>query len=113
MAQSVMARSPLGVNFFWEKGHQPDLDWDKWISTVKLTIMVKENIKIEKLLQPKPGIEDLDYPAQPHYEPPQPDKTTAEKRQREQRNQKRRTDWQNDCKSDRRKRTNGGQYPMG
>ena len=63
MAQSVMARSPLGVNFFWEKGHQPDLDWDKWISTVKLTIMVKENIQIEKLLQPKPGIEDLDYPA--------------------------------------------------
>ena len=77
-----MAISPLGVNFFWEKGHQPDLDWDKWISTVKLTIMAKENIQIEKLLQPKPGIEDLDYP----------------KRQREQRNQKRRTDWQNDFK---------------
>ena len=60
MAQSVTARSPLGVNFFWEKGHQPDLDWDEWIAIVKLTIMVKENIQIEKLLQPKPEIEDLD-----------------------------------------------------
>ena len=34
--------------------------------------MVKDNIQVEKLLQPKPESEDLDYPAQPHYEPPQP-----------------------------------------
>ena len=99
MAQSVMARSPLGVNFFWDKGHQPELDWDKWISTVKLAIMVKDNIQVEKLLQPKPEIEDLDYPAQPPYEPAQADETTAERRQREQRNQKGRTDWQNGCKA--------------
>ena len=79
MAQSAMARSPLGVNFFWDKGHQPELDWDKWLSTVKLTIMVKDNIPVEKLLQPKPESEELDYPAQPDYEPPQPDETTAKK----------------------------------
>ena len=90
MAQSAMARSPLGVNFYWDNGHQPELEWDKWLSTVKLAIMVKDNIQVEKLLQPKPESEDLDYPAQPHYEPPQPDETTAERRQREQRNQKRR-----------------------
>ena len=82
-----MARSPLGVNFFWDKGHQPELDWDKWLPTVKLAIMVKNNIQVEKLLQPKPESEDLDYPAQPHYEPPQPNATTAKKRQREQCNQ--------------------------
>ena len=93
-----MARSPLGVHFFWDKGHQPEPDWDKWLSTVKLTIMVKHNIQVEKLLQPKLASEDLDYPAQPHCEPPQPDETTTEGRQREQRNQKRRTDWQNECK---------------
>ena len=80
MAQSAMARSPLGVNFFWDKGHQPELDWDKWLSTVKLAIMVKDNIQVEKLLQPNLGSEDLDYPAKPHYEPPQSDETTAEKR---------------------------------
>ena len=71
---------------------------NKWLSTVKLAIMVKDNIQVEKLLQPKLANEDLDYPAQPHCEPQQPDETTAEKRQREQRNQKRRTDWQNECK---------------
>ena len=49
-----MARSPLGVNFYWDKGHQPELDWDKWLSTVKLAIMVKDNIQVEKILQPNP-----------------------------------------------------------
>ena len=98
MAQSTMARSPLGVNFFWEKGHQPEIEWEKWLATVKLAIMVKENIQVDKLLQPRPESEDLDYPTEPHYEPALPDETTAERRQREQRNVKRRTDWQNSCK---------------
>ena len=60
--------------------------------------MVKDNNQVEKLLKTKPASEDLDYPAQPHYEPPQPDDTTAERRQREQRNQKRGTDWKNESK---------------
>ena len=38
MAQSTMARSPLGVHFFWDKSHQPELDWEKWLVTVKLAI---------------------------------------------------------------------------
>ena len=94
MAQSAMAQSTFGVHFFWDKGPQPELDWNKWLSTV-LAIMVKDNIQVEKLLQLKPASKDLDYPAQPHYEPPKPDETTAEIRQR---NQKRRTDRQNECK---------------
>ena len=53
MAQSTMARSPLGVNFFWDIGHQPEIEWEKWLATVKLAIMVKENIQVDKLLQPK------------------------------------------------------------
>ena len=53
MAQSAMARFPLGANFYWDIGHQPELDWDKWLSTVKLAIMVKDNIQVEKLLQQK------------------------------------------------------------
>ena len=79
MAQSAMARSPLGANFYWDIGHQPELDWDKCLSTVKLAIMVKDNIQIEKLLQPKPESKDLDYSAQPHYESPQTDEQTRKK----------------------------------
>ena len=86
MAQSAMARCP-------------EIDWERCLSTVKLAIMVKDNIQVEKLVQPKPEREDLDYAAQPHYEPPQSDEKTAEKRQREQRNRKRGTDWQNGCKT--------------
>ena len=53
---------------------------------------------MDKLLQPKPEKEELDYPTEPHYEPILPDETTAERRQREQRNVKTRTDWKNTCK---------------
>ena len=98
MAQPTMARSPLGVNFFWDKGHQHEIEWEKWLATVKLAIMVKENIQVDKLLQPRPENEELDYPTEPHFEPALSDETTAERRRREQRNVKRRTDWQNTCK---------------
>ena len=59
---------------------------EKWITTTKLAISAKENIQVEKLLRPKPTTEELDYPKEPIYEPAHPDETTAEKRQREQRN---------------------------
>ena len=98
MAQSGMARSPLGVRFFWHKSDQPELDREKWLATVKLAIMVKEIIKVDKLLQSKPENEELDYPTEPHYEPALPDEKTAEREQSEQRNVRRRTDWQNTCK---------------
>ena len=103
MAQSTMARSPLGVHFFWDKGHQPELHWDKWLSTVKLAIMVKDKIQVEKMLQPKPKSEDSDYQTQPLYEPALSEKTTAEKWQRKQRNLKRITDWQNASKENEKK----------
>ena len=60
--------------------------------------MVKDNIQVDKLLQPIPESEDLDYPTEPHYDPALSDETTAEKRQRQQRNVKRRADWQNSFK---------------
>ena len=98
MAQSKSTRSPIGVALFWEKGAQPTTTWEKWITTTtKLAISVKENIQVEKLLRPKPTAEELDYPKEPIYEPALPDETTAEKRQREQRNFKRKVDWKNQC----------------
>ena len=62
MAQSTMACSPLGVSFIWDKGYRPEIDWEKWPATVKLVIMLKYYIQVIKLLQPKQGSEDLDYP---------------------------------------------------
>ena len=84
MAQSTMARSPLGENFFLDKNHQLELDWENWLATVKLAIMVKDNIQVDKLFQPRPENDELDYPTEPHYEPALSDETTAERRQREQ-----------------------------
>ena len=100
MAQSVLSRSPIGVALFWEKAAQPTTTWEKWITTTKLAISAKENIQVEKLLRPKPTIvEELYYPQEPIYEPALPDETTAEKRQREQRNIKRKVDWKNQCQA--------------
>ena len=65
--------------------------------------MVKDKIQVEKLLLPKPGREVLDYPAQQHYEPPQSDETTAKKRQREQRNQKKEPTGKTNARQPRRK----------
>ena len=95
MAQSVLSRSPIGVALFWEKGAQPTTTWEKWITTTKQAISAKENIQVEKLLRPRPTVEELDYPQEPIYEPALPIETTAEKRQREQRNIKRKVEWKN------------------
>ena len=97
MAQSALTRSPIGVTLFWEKGAQPTTTWKKWITTTKLAISAKENIQVEILLRPKPTAEELDYPKEPIYQPKLPEETTAEKRQREQRNIKRKVDWKNQC----------------
>ena len=71
----------------------------KWITTTKLASSAKENIQVEKLLRPKPTAEELEYPEEPIYEPALPDETTAEKRQREQRNIKRKVDWKIHCQA--------------
>ena len=97
MAQSALTRSTIGVALFWGKEAQPTRTWENWITTTKLAISSKENIQVEKLLRPKPTAEELDNPKEPIYEPTLPDETTAEKRQREQRNIKRKVDWKNQC----------------
>ena len=97
MAQSAIAKSPIGVTLYWDNGPQPNIVWEKWFETVKLAITAKENIQVEKLLRPRRQSAELDYPHEPCYEPPTSDETTAEKRQREQRNIKRKVDWQNQC----------------
>ena len=97
MAQSALAKSPIGVTLYWDNGPQPNIVLEKWFETVKLAITAKENIQLEKLLRPKRQSRKLDYPHEPMYESPTSDETTAEKRQREQSNIKGKVDWQNQC----------------
>ena len=87
------------MHYCGEKGAQPTTTWEKWITTTKPVISAKENKQVEKILRPKPTVEELDYPQEPICEPALPDKTTAEKRQREQRNIKRKVDWKNQCQA--------------
>ena len=73
------------------------MTWEKWFTTAKLAIIAKESIQIDKLIRPRPTKAELDYPQEPIYEPTTSDETTSEKRHREQRNIKRKVDWQNQC----------------
>ena len=94
-----MAFSPLGISFFRDKGHQPELDSEKSLATVKFAFMIKDNIQVEKRLQPRPESEDLNYATEPQYESALSDETTAEKKCKEiNAMYKKRTDWQNSCK---------------
>ena len=87
------------MHYCGKKEHNPQQHGEKWITTTKPAISAKENLQVEKLLRPKPTVEELDYPQEPIYEPALPDETTAEKRQKEQRNIKRKVDWKNQCQA--------------
>ena len=90
MAQS--AKTPLGVNPFWEQGATPPIEWKQWFSTLKMAIMAN------KLLKLKPQPTDLFYPTLPTYEEEFEGETEDEARNREQRNERRRVDFENECK---------------
>ena len=89
MAQSALTRSPIGVALFWEKGAQPKTTWEKWLTTTKLAISAKENIRFEKLLRPRPTAEELDYPQKLTYEPTLPDETRGKTPERTTKQKKR------------------------
>ena len=90
-----MAKSAIGVTLYWDKGPQQNIVLEKWLETVKLAIIAKENFQEDKIIRQKPENGEIDYPNELMYEPPTADETTAEKRQTEQRNIKREADWQN------------------
>ena len=48
MAQSAIAKSPIGVTLYWDNGPQPNIVWEKWFETAKLAITAKENIQLSK-----------------------------------------------------------------
>ena len=57
MAQS--AKTPLSVNAFWQQGATPPIEWKQWFSTLKMAIMARDSIEVDKLLKLKPQPKDL------------------------------------------------------
>ena len=87
------AKTPLGVNPFWEIGATPPIEWRKWFSTLKMAIMARDSIEVDKLLKLKPQPTDLFYPTLPTYEEKFEGETEDEARNKEQRNERRRIPW--------------------
>ena len=61
--------------------------------------MAKENPKIDKILGTKPTPANLFYPALPSLEAQRPNESEKEARKRDIRNQRRKIDWENECKT--------------
>ena len=97
MAQSRI-KTPLGVPVFWESGENPPSEWSTWFGTLRKAIMARDNLQVDKLLKLKPTRAELFYPTLPTYEEAFDGETEEEKRQREQRNERRKVDWENECK---------------
>ena len=63
-----------------------------------MAIMARDSIEVDKLLKLKPQPTDLFYPTLPTYEEEFEGETEDEARNREQRNERRRVDFENECK---------------
>ena len=91
MAQSAI-KSPLGVPVFWETGDNPKTEWTTWFGTLKMDVMARDNLQVDKLLKLKPTRAKLFYPTLPTYADALEEETEDEERQREQRNERRKVD---------------------
>ena len=100
MAQSATPKTPLGTPVFWKSGANPPSKWSTWFGTLKMAIIARDNLVVDKLLRLKPTRAELFYPTLLTYEDPfegETEDTEDEERQREQRNEKRKADWENEC----------------
>ena len=90
-------KSPIGVPLFWESGAKPTNEWQTWFSTFEMAVMAKANSKptARKL---KPTANDLFYPIMPTLEERIENTSEEENRKREIRNERRKVDWENECK---------------
>ena len=60
--------------------------------------MARDNLQVDKILTIKPSRTELPYPTLPTYKEPFDGETADEERQRDQRNERRKVDWENECK---------------
>ena len=61
--------------------------------------MAKENLYVDQLLHFKPTAADLLYPTVPSYEEVIEGASDAESHKKQIRNERRRVDWENECKN--------------
>ena len=57
MAQS--AKTPLGMNPSWEAGATQPVEGKQWFATLKMAVMARDNIEVDKLLKLKPQPADI------------------------------------------------------
>ena len=76
----------------------PPTEWSTWLGTLKMAIMASDNLQVDKLLKLKPARIELPYPTLPTDEESFDGETVDEERQRDQRNERRKVDWENECK---------------
>ena len=96
MAQSAAdsKKTPLNIEAFCEKPTAtPPLTWDKGIQQWKLSLLAKEEIQLDNLLNDPPST--ITYSPEPNYEEPV---TQATERDWKVRNQQLKVNWQNRCK---------------
>ena len=91
-------KSPIGVPLYWENGANPTNEWQTWFSTFKMAVMAKENMHVDQLLRLKPTANDLFYPIMPTFEERIENASEEENGKREIRNERRKVDWENECK---------------
>ena len=63
-----------------------------------MAIIARDNLVVDKLLKIKLPRAELFYPTLPTYEDPFEGEIVVEERQREQPNEKRKVDWERECK---------------
>ena len=100
MAQAAAEskKTPFHVDAFWEKPTAtPPLTWDKWTQQWKLTLLTKERIQLEHLLNDPPAT--VTYTPEPTYKEPVENHTQATERNRKIRNQQLKVNWKNQCKN--------------
>ena len=86
---ALSATTPLGLNQFGESGVNPPNESKQRFATLKMAIMARDNIQIDKLLKLKSSAADLFYPTLPTYEDGFEDRTDDEARNREGKNERR------------------------
>ena len=63
-----------------------------------MAIRARDNLQVDKLLKLKPSRTELPYPTLPAYKEPFDGETAEEERQKDQRNERRKVDWEDECK---------------
>ena len=99
MAQSALKDSgkfPLRIQPFWKKATlEPPLRWEYWRTQLKLAILAREGIVVDRLLADPP--EHVTLPPEPAFEDAVENPTAQSERDQRTRNEQAKTAWKNHC----------------